>query len=581
MNNQYYLETSNDGKNIIRVVSEDKKVYIGSKYSVERDINKFTGDLGSINGNTIILVFGLGTGEHIRELLKNVMDSNKVIVIEPSLEIANLFSNIENSKYIISDKRVKMFVYDKKNIEKNLNSSIESCEIDNVKFISFANYSSIFEGEFKQLSTYLRKVIQNKRIGRDTINFFSQILFQNFIRNMKQCARCGVINSYKNLFQGKPAVIVSAGPSLEKNIHLLKDVQDKFIIICGARTLKALKNADITPDFVCAVDPQDITYTIMKHNLDNTVPLVFMDSANYKIVQEYKGNKIMFSNEGMETYVESITGKKVDSLLQGGSVAHVCMGLAIYLGCNPVIFIGQDLAYTGDKFHALSAKAMENPGDVAVTYLEQHKDLWLESEKSIYVKDINGEMVRTSIPLNSYREEFEELMEKCIGITFINSTEGGAHIKGTQVIPLKASIDKYGVEEISKNISFQDTIKKETVENNLKIVKNNLIDIKEACEKGIEYAEMMYMYYIHKKGININKVFSSLDEIDSKINDIQKIGIIAYLLAPYVDKVLNDEKYAEKLNELEYDSGKRMAEKSKSLYECISKAVEEALKYID
>ncbi|WML35487.1 6-hydroxymethylpterin diphosphokinase MptE-like protein [Clostridium sp. OS1-26] len=581
MDGKYYLENSMDDRNIIRAVSEDKKVYIGSKYSVERDISKFISDLGSINGNALILVFGLGTGEHIRELLKSITDSNKIIIIEPSLEIANLFSNVENLKYILEDRRVKIFIYDEKNIDKDLNSSIESYEIDTIKFISFANYVSLFEDEFKNLNTSLRKITQNKRIGRDTMAFFSQTFFQNFIKNMKQSAGCSVINSYKDLFKGRPAIIVSAGPSLEKNIHLLKDVQDKFIIICGARTLKALKNADIIPDFVCAIDPQEVTYTIMKHNLESTVPLVFMDSVNYKIVQEYKGNKILFSNEGMEGYVESITGREVDSLLQGGSVAHICMGLAVYLGCNPIIFIGQDLAYTGDKFHAESAKAMENPGDVAVTYLEQHKDLWLSTEKEMYVKDINGELVRTSVLLNSYREEFEELIEKCSGITFINSTEGGAHMKGTGVVSLKTSIEKYAVEKINKNISFKDTIKHETVEHNLSIMKDNLMNIKAACEKGIKYTEKMYMYYIGQKGININKVFSELDEIDLIINDIEKIGVIAYLLAPYIDKVLNNEKYAEKLNESELDAGKRTAEKSKALYEEISKAVGEALQYMD
>ncbi|WPC41065.1 motility associated factor glycosyltransferase family protein [Clostridium sp. JS66] len=580
MNNQYYIETSNDDKSIIRVVNEERKVYIGSKYSVERDINKFIYDLDSVNGNNVIIVFGLGAGEHIRELLKNITDNNKIIIVEPSTEIVNLFSNMDNSKYILEDKRIKIFTYNEKSIEKDLNNSIESYEIDNVKFISFANYASIFQHEFKQLNTSLRKITQNKRIGRDTITFFSKTLFQNFIKNMKQSTGCCVINSYKNLFQGKPAVIVSAGPSLEKNIHLLKGVQDKFIIICGARTLKALKNADVTPDFVCAIDPQDITYTIMKHNLEQMIPLVFMDSANYKIVEEYKGNKILFCNEGMETYVESIVGKKVDSLLQGGSVAHVCMGLAVYLGCNPIIFIGQDLAYTGDKFHAQSAKAMENPQDVAVAYLEQNKDLWLSSADR-YVNDINGKLVRTSILLNSYREEFEELIEKYNSITFINSTEGGAHMKGTEVLSLKDSIEKYAKGKIDKNISFEDIIKHETVEHNLNIMKNNLINIKTSCGKGVDYAEKMYMYYIGKKGININKIFDELDKVDLVINDIQKIGIIAYLLGPYIEKVLNDERYSEKINESEVDAGKRMAEKSKALYDAIIKAAEEALQYMD
>lgn len=581
MSSEYCVETSMDGRNIIRVVSEEKKIYIGSKYSVERDINKFKENLEYVNGNTIFVVFGISCGEHIKELLKNLGDRNKIIIIEPSQKIADLFLNTEYSIHILQDKRVKLYNFNNQNIEDILNKNIEDYQVDNIKVLSFANYSSIFEEEFSGLNKALRKVSMNKRIGRDTIAFFSQSLFQNFIKNLNNSTGYGVINSYKDLFKNKPAIIVSAGPSLEKNIHLLKEIQHKFVIICGARTLKALTNIGVTPDFVCAVDPQDITYTIMKNELDCKVPLVFMESANYKLVSEYKGSKILFSNEGMEPYIKSIVGKAVDSLMQGGSVAHACMGLSYYLGCNPIIFIGQDLAYTGDKFHAESTKAMENPGDVAVTEFEKNKEQWQNMNgQNIYVKDINGDLVRTSAILNSYREEFEDLIEKCHGVTFLNSTEGGAHIIGTEIISLKEAIEKYIKEEFDKNINFMDIIKKDTIEENLINIKNNLINIKNACKKGIIYADNMYLYYINQKKLDINKIFKELDKVDLVISDMQKIGVIGYLLAPYMETTLNDEKYVEKLNESQMQTGRRVAKKTKALYETILKAIDEALQYM-
>lgn len=582
MSSEYYVENSMDGRNIIRVVNEDRKIYIGSRYSVERDINRFNENVNHINANTVIVAFGIACGEHIKEALKNLGDSNKIIIIEPSKEILNLFLNTEYSRIILQDKRVMLYDFDKKNIQDILSKNIENYQVDNIKVISFANYSTIFQEEFKELNKVLRKVAMNKRTGRDTISFFSQSFFQNFIKNLNNSAGYGVINSYKDMFKNKPSIIVSAGPSLEKNIHLLKEVQDKFVIICGARTLKALTNIGVTPDFVCAVDPQDITYTIMKNELNSNVPLVFMESANYKLVSEYKGSKILFSNEGMETYIKSIVGKEVDSLMQGGSVAHVCMGLSYYLGCNPIIFIGQDLAYTGDKFHAESTKAMENPGDVAVAEFEKNKEQWQNmSGQNIYVKDINGDLVRTSIILNSYKEEFEDLIEKCQGVTFINSTEGGAHINGAEVISLKEAIGKYSKGEFDKNINFMDIIKEDTIKDNLIDIENNLMNIKEACKKGIIYTDKMYLYYINQKKVNINKIFEELDKVDLVINDMQKIGIIAYLLAPYVETILNDEKYMEKLNESQMQTGRRVAKKSKALYEVILKAINEALQFIN
>jgi Uncharacterized protein conserved in bacteria len=575
------VEISKDNRYIVRINKDGKLKYIGSKYSVEKDIEKFSENFKNINVNAVIIVFGLAAGEHIKELL-NIIGNNKIIIIEPCKKIINLFFDMEYAKDIIQDKRVRIYDFYSGNIENIFNKAIEEYEIDNLKIVGFANYEVLFENEFKLFNKALRKIILNKKIGRDTLAFFSKSFFQNFIKNLKNSAGYGVINSYRNVFKGKSAIIVSAGPSLEKNIHLLKDVQKKIIIICGARTLKALTNIGVVPDFVCAVDPQDITYTIMGNELKSEVPLVFMDSANYKLVNEYRGQKILFSNEGMEEYVESIVGEKVDSLFQGGSVAHVCAGLAVYLGCNPIVFIGQDLAYTGDKFHAENAKAMENPGDVYLTEIEKYKDAWANIDgENIYVKDIYGNLVRTSNVLNLYREEFEVIIEKCEEIDFVNSTEGGAHIKGTKVIPLKDTIETYAKEEINKIIDITECIKENTVKCNVIKIKNTLSIIRNACNKGIEYANKMYLYYTNKSSMNINKVFKELDKVDLIINDMKKIGIVAYLLSPYIEKVLNDEKYVEKLNESELESGTRIAQRSKALYEAILNAVEEANIYID
>jgi Uncharacterized protein conserved in bacteria len=579
---EHNFEISKDNKFIARISKDGKLRYIGSKYSVAKDIEKFIESLKDISGNEVIIIFGLAAGEHIKELLNNVGNNNKIIIIEPSKTIVNLFFDMDYAKDIIQDKRVRIYDFYSGNIENIFDKAIEEFEIDNLKIVGFANYEVLFENEFKFLNKALRKIILNKKIGRDTLVFFSKSLFQNFIKNLKNSAGYGVINSYRNLFKGKNAIIVSAGPSLEKNIHLLKDVQKNFVIICGARTLKALTNIGVAPDFVCAVDPQDITYTIMGNELKSEVPLVFMDSANYKLVSEYKGQKILFLNEGMEEYVESILGKKVDSLFQGGSVAHVCAGLAVYLGCNPIVFIGQDLAYTGDKFHAENAKAMENPGDVFVTEMEKNKEAWVNiSGENIYVKDINGELVRTSNVLNLYREEFEEIIEKCKEIDFINSTEGGAHIQGTKVMPLKDTIEIYAKEEFNKQIVFRDVIDETTLNNNFITLKDDLTIIRNACQMGIEYSKKMYLYYNKKSDININKVFKELDKVDLIINDMKKIGIVAYLLSPYIEKVLNDEKYVEKINESELESGRRIAQRSKALYEAILNAVEEAITYIN
>ncbi len=116
------------------------------------------------------------------------------------------------------------------------------------------------------------------------------------------------------------------------------------------------------------------------------------------------------------------------------------MGLAIYLGCNNIIFIGQDLAYTGERLHSNSSTLETEGGNIGMY------------DDNIYADDINGNKVRTSFELDAYRRYIEFYIHMLKNINFINSTEGGANIKGTKVMPLKESLNKYGKFVSKKNI---------------------------------------------------------------------------------------------------------------------------------
>src|SRR5690606_28411622 len=115
----------------------------------------------------------------------------------------------------------------------------------------------------------------------------------------------------------------------------------------------------------------------------------------------------------------------------GASVANASLAIAAYLGCNPIIFLGQDLAYTDGKHHADSCGG---------TTLKEDDDL-------IEVEGIDGNKVFT----NSVWHTFLMWMEKFIihnpNKTYIDATEGGAKIHGTDIIPLRQAIEKYCIKD--------------------------------------------------------------------------------------------------------------------------------------
>ncbi|MBZ9624576.1 DUF115 domain-containing protein [Clostridium sp. FP2] len=566
---RYKIETSKDNKKIIRINIDNKSIYLGSKYAVDRDIEAFKSTIGQINANNIIVIWGFGTGEHILELLREASINTKILVIEPDEKI--LIENIlsDNIANIFKDDRVFMLNYKKGNVKKFLSNTVKEVEINNIKIVTYANYDKVYSKEYKEFSEGFIEFVNDVIIGMSTSLHFSKQYFECFARNINKIVDSTMINQLRDKFKGMPAIIVSAGPSLEKNVRLLKDIQDKFIIITGSRTLKTLLEKDIKPDFVCSVDPGEYSYKVIEKMLNCDVPLVFSEVSNYKMVKEYKGKKIFFEDIDFRDITDNLLGIAVDGLWQGGSVAHVCISFAAYLGCNNIIFIGQDLAYTNNKYHADSAKTNIN------NVIDKDDDY-------IYVDDIYGKKVPTTIVLDFYRKNIEEMILEYKEVTFINSTEGGANIKGTLIKSLQQSINEYSYNQcIGKNIkdilNSKPLVDKQVVYKNIIKILKSIKNIEELCRNAIVDTASMYKYYDGNILIDINYILNKLDKLDFKLNkEVEKVQSIKKLYAPLVAKIMISDEFKEKQGESEKEKGKRLALKSEAIYKGLLEIMKEA-----
>ncbi|MGK0469234.1 motility associated factor glycosyltransferase family protein, partial [Clostridium sp.] len=333
--------------------------------------------------------------------------------------------------------------------------------------------------------------------------------------------------------------------------------------------LKTLLDQGITPDFVCSVDPGEASYTVIKEALQCKVPLVFSEVSNYKIVKEYSGRKIFYKDNDFEDITEELLGIEVDTLKQGGSVAHVCVSIAEYLGCNKIIFIGQDLAYTNNKYHAESAKHNE-------------QNVISEDDKYLYVDDIYGEKVPTTMILDFYRKNMELMIAANENITFINSTEGGANIKGTLVMPLMESIHKYSYkEDIYKNTEYilngESQVNKQAVIDNIVKILQSIKTIEDICKKAIVITSRMYNHYDKNAIIDINSIIKRLNKLDCKLDkELKIVKSIKKLYSPLLARIMVSDKYKEKVDENEKQKGKRVALKSEAMYKGLLTIVKNA-----
>ncbi|MGL4761234.1 MAG: motility associated factor glycosyltransferase family protein [Sarcina sp.] len=528
----WVIEKSRDNYDVIKIEVANKYKYIGSKYNQKREVEKFIKDIGELRSGDIYIVFGISCCEHIKELMILKKSKKRILIIEHNEELIeeNMKKNdICNSNDVLitnKESEIRYFI-----------RSIKSSVIDNLKILHYSNYSKLFNYEVKGFFNIIKEEVSTKIINRNTEIRFTEKWFETNISNMKYSEEAMPINELRDKFKNIPAVIVSAGPSLEKNIKELKGFE-KGLILTGGRTLRALLNEGINPDLLVGLDAADESYELVKSKIKNVkIPLVFNSTTNLDIVKNHNYKKIVF---GSNSFFE-FNNIKLESLAWGGSVAHTMTRCALFLGCNPIIFVGQDLAYTGELGHA---KIAYNEFDSEALEARDSELFEKKYKKNsdIYVEDIYGGEVRTGVVLNDFIRAFERMILAYPDRRFIDATEGGALIKGTEIETLKNTImnlseKKYeNIAGLIKSMEYEKML-----DEYLELIEKSIYEGVGFCTRGKKELEKMKYKYI--RGQKINEEIKKLDIIDEEIKKCESIKFINEYIFKKILKLENDEKY--------------------------------------
>lgn len=555
---------SRDGYKILTININGREKILGSKYNQKREIDKFIKSCGEITENDTYLIWGLSFGEHIEELLKKIDRRVSVIIVEFNKEwIGKLELTYDKNVTIVSNEEEIVDV---------LKNNISNLKLEFLKIVDYCGYEKIYSEKSISLLKKVKEEVESSAIDRNTSIMFAETWHRCLLENLKNSKYANSVEILKNAYENKPAIIVSAGPSLSKNIDLLKDVNNA-LIITGGRTLKSLINKGINYHCLGVVDPGEISYELVAKYIDNVkAPLLYYEGTNNKIVEKCKSKKILFS---YNRFFTDIWGENTTNLSSGGSVAHSLTSFAISMGCNPIIFIGQDLAYTGEKVHSNLAYADKISG-VDIKDIEEKEIFNLSKrEDDLYVEDIYGKKVRTSIVLNSFIKSFEYIVESNKNIKFIDATEGGAKIEGTEIMTLKEVLKLLPREEIESldsklpNIDYSSKI-----DRSLSDLFKIFSEYKDVCKKAIEKT-----YLIEKKymlGDNFFKELNELEILDSKLmNNLEKIDILRDLSYKYVYEIEHFIDTIATSEDNEKIKLKKNMLKSRRLYDAIIKCIKD------
>ena len=283
----------------------------------------------------------------------------------------------------------------------------------------------------------------------------ARVSFRNAIMNLDHYLRTAGVAELHNACAGRAAIVVSAGPSLEKNLRLLQDpsVRERFVIVAVQTVLRPMLAMGIRPHFVAALDYHEVSgrfYEGLTAEDVEGVRLIAEPKANPVILDAFPGEVVCPSDDTLDRLLAEALQRERGELPAGATVAHLCYSFARYLGCDPVILIGQDLGFSDGQYYANGAAIH----DVWGSELGPHRTLeMLEWERVARMRahlhrrqDVFGNPIYSDEQMCSYLAQFEQMFKNdtARGLRVIDASEGGVRKQGAEIMTLREAIDRYG-----------------------------------------------------------------------------------------------------------------------------------------
>ena len=511
---RFVITMSKNGHPTLQIIEGDKRRFLTSAYNPVQEAERW-----ALNQPTkdSYIVHGFGLAYHIEELIKK--EAKHILVIDLNKEIFCLALEHRDLEWLFTNRDVVLAIADDDTTIKNQMMLVLNQFDSKFDMVTANAYNQVFVEEQMDVESMLNEVIGNYILDANTLSFFGKQWTENFFKNLYPTLTNAGVKGLFNKFTNMPVVIVSAGPSLSKNVHLLKEMKGKALLLCVGTAYKVLENHGIKPDLLISFDGSYKNYQIFEKLDIRDIPLIYDPTIYHQIVQEYKGPVIPARITDMFTdYFEDKLDMRLGDILQGCSIANVAFDAAYQFGGNPIIFVGQDLAFTGGQTHSKG------------TIYEKEQVKAEGSLSEVYLDGIDGGKVLSNRSFRTFLRWFEKIISLRPDRTYINATEGGANISGTRVMKLEKVIKEYCQREYQITEIIEDflsnsltTEQQEEIAQNahnlLKDIKHELLHFKKKNTRGLKLLDELEILFKRPEANakRIGKILQSLDKLDATL----------------------------------------------------------------
>jgi len=312
--------------------------------------------------------------------------------------------------------------------------------------------------DLSALAARVKECLHAKKLLHHTVEATGKRSLVQGLENLPHLAQHPSIACLDGAFAGKACVIVSPGPSLSSNLRLLPELRGKALIATGTHALGAFRSIGLAPDLVLAADPGDLARHCAGFDLSAVQAFVAAATTRPDNFEHPAPRTYSFAgNAELDDWLYEPLGENA-RLPTGGSVACSAFSLAVRLGCDPIVLVGQDLSYSDGRFYAaenLDGDARVERGAngdfrVLKTDTSDGDLVFMKSRRRVEVAGYHGGTVETCDAFRAFLFWFEAAVEarNADGGRVWNCTEGGARIEGAEQLPLATALERLTDERV-------------------------------------------------------------------------------------------------------------------------------------
>ncbi len=392
-----------------------------------------------VGGRAPIVVFGLGTGDTVRSV-RRASDA-PVVVYEPDPSVARAV--LEHGPTDLGDADLVCSLDELS----QLWSGLAQDEVG-ATFVRTPGYPERFPIEHSALEAKLSELVDRSGINRNTHQQRARAWVEHLFANVRCLLDASPFVALRGRLEGVPAFIVGAGPSLAKNAALLRAATEKGLVIATNSSGRVLAKHEVEPQVFCCIESVDVSQLIASLPFVDRAIRAFSLSAHPNTFRTGRGPlfPVWEAIPELADPMMRLTG--APGLAVSGSVSTLAFSLAYALGCSPIVLVGQDLAYTGQRTHAegsaFDASRVEIGADgrLRIQWCATSRGTRAPGDPPLHAEERLEEVTawggQGSVPSGQsfagprawLSGAAEQLRQQSSKTELINATEGGSRIEG-------------------------------------------------------------------------------------------------------------------------------------------------------